>query len=102
MTSLLQKCVTFGNRLAITGLPSSALPSLTSTLSIRQTQIRYKVKYRTGAFKPMPAVNTFGVFGILCSVIPGLFIGAAISKSVANFLEENDLFVPSEDDDDDD
>lgn len=102
---MLQKCVTFGNRLAITGLPSSALPSLTSTpstLSIRQTQIRYKVKYRTGAFKPMPAVNTFGVFGILCSVIPGLFIGAAISKSVANFLEENDLFVPSEDDDDDD
>lgn len=50
----------------------------------------------------MPAVNTFGIFGILCSVVPGLFIGAAISKSVANFLEENDLFVPSDDDDDED
>lgn len=98
MLTLVQKCVIFGNRLAMTGpLKPSALSA-----SIRQTQIRYKTKYRTGAFKPMPAVNTFGVFGILCSVIPGLFIGAAISKSVANFLEENDLFVPSEDDDDDD
>lgn len=50
----------------------------------------------------MPAVNRFAIFGILCSVVPGLFIGAAISKSVANFLEENDLFVPSDDDDDED
>lgn len=76
MLSLLQKCVTFGSRLAITGLPSSsALPPSIASLSsssIRQTQIRYKTRYRTGAFKPMPAVNTFGVFGILCSVIPGI------------------------------
>lgn len=50
----------------------------------------------------MPHVTSFGMFGILCSVLPGLFIGAAISKSVANFLEENDLFVPSDDDDDED
>lgn len=50
----------------------------------------------------MPKVLPFGLFGVLCSVIPGLFIGAAISKSVANFLEENDLFVPSDDDDDED
>lgn len=50
----------------------------------------------------MPSVSSFGIIGILCSVIPGLFIGAAISKNVANFLEENDLFVPSDDDDDED
>lgn len=50
----------------------------------------------------MPHVIPFGLAGILCSVVPGLFIGAAISKSVANFLEENDLFVPSDDDDDED
>lgn len=69
---------------------------------VNSTQIRYKTHYRTGAFKPMPEVSSFGLFGILCSVVPGLFIGAAISKSVANFLEENDLFVPSDDDDDED
>jgi essential MCU regulator, mitochondrial len=43
----------------------------------------------------------FGLVGILCTIIPGLFIGAAISKNMANFLEENELFVPSEEDDDD-
>jgi len=29
------------------------------------------------------------------------FIGANISKKIAHFLEENDLFVPSDDDEDD-
>lgn len=64
--------------------------------------VRYKTHYRNGAVLPMPKVTSFGLFGIILSVVPGLFIGAAISKSVANFLEENDLFVPSDDDDDED
>lgn len=95
MLSLVQKCVTLA-RLTSASTSSAALPS------IRQTQIRCKTHYRTGAFKPAPSGNAFGIIGILCSVVPGLFIGAAISKSVANFLEENDLFVPSDDDDDED
>lgn len=41
-------------------------------------------------------------FQIVFTVVPGLFIGAGISKTIANFLEENELFVPSDDDDDDD
>jgi len=44
----------------------------------------------------------FGIFGIFGAVVPGLLIGAMISKNIANFLEENDLFVPADDDDDDD
>lgn len=63
---------------------------------------RFKTHRKSGAIKPMPAILPFGFVGLFCSVIPGLFIGAAISKSVANFLEENDLFVPSDDDDDED
>lgn len=63
---------------------------------------RYRTHHRDGTLRPMPRVQQFGLVGILCSVVPGLFIGAAISKSVANFLEENDLFVPSDDDDDED
>lgn len=63
---------------------------------------RFKTHHKSGAIKPMPVVLPFGFVGLFCSVIPGLFIGAAISKSVANFLEENDLFVPSDDDDDED
>lgn len=64
--------------------------------------VRYKTHYRNGAVLPMPKVTSFGLFAVIFSVVPGLFIGAAISKSVANFLEENDLFVPSDDDDDED
>lgn len=58
--------------------------------------------FRSGALKPKPHQTPFGILFLLCAVLPGLFLGAAISKNVANFLEENDLFVPSEDDDDDD
>lgn len=64
--------------------------------------LRWKTHSRNGTVLPMPKVIPFGLFGVLLSVIPGLFIGAAISKSVANFLEENELFVPSDDDDDED
>uniref|UniRef100_A0A182P0R7 Essential MCU regulator, mitochondrial n=1 Tax=Anopheles epiroticus TaxID=199890 RepID=A0A182P0R7_9DIPT len=64
--------------------------------------LRRKYTYRSGALKPMPEITPFGLFGVICTVIPGLLIGATISKNMANFLEENDLFVPSDDDDDDD
>lgn len=30
----------------------------------------------------------------------GLYLGATISQKMAAFLEENDLFVPDDDDDD--
>jgi len=33
--------------------------------------------------------------------LTGLLLGAAISKNIASFLEENELFVPTDDDDDD-
>lgn len=75
---------------------------LTSATNVECHSIRLKTYHRTGAIRPMPKVMSFGLFGVLLSVVPGLFIGAAISKSVANFLEENDLFVPSDDDDDED
>lgn len=37
---------------------------------------RMKIYYRSGALKPMPVINTFGVLGVLGTVIPGLLIGA--------------------------
>lgn len=49
----------------------------------------------------MPLIQPFGLMGIIFTVVPGLLIGALISKNIANFLEENDLFVPSDDDEDD-
>ncbi|XP_055696138.1 essential MCU regulator, mitochondrial [Lutzomyia longipalpis] len=62
--------------------------------------LRFKTHYRSGAIKPNPESVPFGLVGIFCTVIPGLLIGAAISKNVANFLEENELFVPDEEEDD--
>ncbi|XP_011567702.3 essential MCU regulator, mitochondrial [Plutella xylostella] len=56
----------------------------------------------SGAILPEPEKQPFGLLGIVCAVVPGLLVGAAISKNIANFLEENELFVPSDDDDDDD
>ncbi|XP_046745064.1 essential MCU regulator, mitochondrial [Diprion similis] len=56
----------------------------------------------SGSLLPEPKKTPFGILGIICAVIPGLLIGATISKNMANFLEENELFVPSDDDDDDD
>lgn len=88
--SLINNCI------LLAGRNPAMIKSSTSKL------LRFKTHYRDGTVLPMPKVLPFGLIGVLCSVIPGLFIGAAISKSVANFLEENDLFVPSDDDDDED
>lgn len=72
-----------------------------SNLKIMQRHMS-GVYFRSGAIKPKPEEMPFGLFAIFCAVIPGLFVGATISKNVANFLEENDLFVPADDDDDED
>jgi hypothetical protein len=49
-----------------------------------------------------PRRTPFGLIGTVFPVVPGSLIGANISKRIANFGEENDLFVPSDDDDYDD
>ncbi|KAJ3642805.1 hypothetical protein Zmor_025558 [Zophobas morio] len=64
--------------------------------------IRTGTSSRSGGVLPEPHKTSFGLLRIVLTVVPGLLIGAAISKNIANFLEENDLFVPSDDDDDDD
>ncbi|XP_068146416.1 essential MCU regulator, mitochondrial [Drosophila tropicalis] len=89
---------------------NAALQQFTRQTPSRCNKINFKllrrqmsgITYRSGAFKPKPDEMPFGLLAIICAVIPGLFVGATISKNVANFLEENDLFVPSDDDDDED
>jgi essential MCU regulator, mitochondrial len=41
------------------------------------------------------------ISGVFAVVVAGLGVGAYISKNIAAFLEENDLFIPEDDDDDD-
>lgn len=64
--------------------------------------LRSSITTPSGAILPEPKRTPFSFLGVVSSVIFGLLVGATISKNVANFLEENDLFVPSDDDDDDD
>lgn len=66
------------------------------------SHIRWATTTPSGGILPEPKKTPFGLIRIICTVVPGLLLGAAISKNIANFLEENDLFVPSDDDDDDD
>lgn len=70
--------------------------------AIPRLNVRTATTSPTGALLPEPQRIPFGLIGIICTVVPGLLIGATISKYMANFLEENELFVPSDDDDDDD
>ncbi|KAF0292930.1 Essential MCU regulator, mitochondrial [Amphibalanus amphitrite] len=57
--------------------------------------LRTAVTLPTGGVRPEPYRSRLGVVGALFTVIPGLLLGASISKNFASFLEENDLFVPS-------
>jgi len=62
---------------------------------------RRAVTKPSGAFLPEPTKEAFGLVGFTATVVIGLGLGATISKHFASFLEENELFVPSDDDDDD-
>jgi len=55
----------------------------------------------SGAMLPEPVRDPMGLLGFAGTVLVGLTLGATISKHIASFLEENDLFVPADDDDDD-
>ncbi|XP_068633681.1 essential MCU regulator, mitochondrial [Battus philenor] len=88
--------------MAISRLTRLVTQSKTITRHEQTLQIRKATTTPSGAILPEPEKTPFGLLSIVCAVVPGLLIGAAISKNIANFLEENELFVPSDDDDDDD
>ncbi len=73
------------------------IPSKTGLRSVR-----FATTTAVGTILPRPERTSFGLMRVCLAVVPGVLIGATISKYMANFLEENELFVPSDDDDDDD
>ncbi len=54
----------------------------------------------SGALNGLPHQTKFGFLKAMGIVIPFLWAGASMSKHGAAFLEEHDIFVPSDDDDD--
>ncbi|XP_028173370.1 essential MCU regulator, mitochondrial [Ostrinia nubilalis] len=89
-------------KMSITRLPRLLAQMKIVTRPEQVFQRRTATTTPTGAILPEPEKKPFGLLSIVAAVVPGLLIGAAISKNIANFLEENELFVPSDDDDDDD
>ncbi|CAF3645638.1 unnamed protein product [Rotaria sp. Silwood1] len=55
----------------------------------------------SGAIRPMPKRYPLGIIKVLCIAIPFLYLGSLVSKYGALGLEKMDLFVYSDDDDDD-
>nr|CAH8843086.1 unnamed protein product [Trichobilharzia regenti]CAH8843107.1 unnamed protein product [Trichobilharzia regenti] len=51
----------------------------------------------TGAFHPRPIMTPLGLIKVVGAVLPSIYLGSFISRSGAEFLEENDIFVPEDD-----
>lgn len=77
-------------------------PYLLQNTALTKNFVKTATSSKHGIILQEPQRTRFGIVKMIVTVVSGLLIGAAISKSIANFLEENELFVPSDDDDDDD
>lgn len=53
-----------------------------------------------GGLLSEPTPMRFGVVKIILTMTPGLYIGAFTAKTLAEWMEETELFVPDDDDDD--
>ena len=58
-----------------------------------------KVYMESGAIRPSPGRTRYAVLKVASVVIPGLWIGALLSKTGADLMEKHDIFRPAEDDD---
>ncbi len=87
--------------MAATGIRKLLNFSANTILIRNRIQIRNIVTTETGSILEAPQKKgILGFAGVAVAVTTGITIGSLISKDVASFLEENDLFVPSDDDDD--
>jgi hypothetical protein len=106
--------------------PNLSLPQSTALVQKRDISIeqslreyglaggKFKRKYRadlhslkaafteTGAIAELPLWYRYGFLKVTACVVVSVLVGSAISKSFTTFLEENDIFKPEDDDDEDD
>jgi len=74
--------------------------SLSKLPYFRSGQPSRNIVYKeSGALLERPDQVRFGLIKVLVIVIPLIYLGGTISKSGAAFLEENEIFVPEDDDD---
>ena len=53
----------------------------------------------SGGILPKPETMKLKMLKVMSVVVPFVYGGATMSKNGATFLEENDIFVPDDDDD---
>jgi len=87
-------------------LPSfRCLPTVARSLNnrcIHTTKTAAVTFTESGAVMPNPGkTKILTLLGGITAMCAGIYTGGMISKNIAGFLEENELFVPSDDDDDD-
>lgn len=62
---------------------------------------RHLLTAPSGAILPEPKKVPFPFLKLLLVLTPGIYIGAAIAKNGATILEENEIFVPTDDEEED-
>lgn len=74
--------------------------SLGSKLRCQVSSSRGVVTSSRGEILARPEKVQFGKSKIMIAAIPGIYLGAMLAKSGAAWLEENEIFIPDDDDDD--
>jgi len=74
-------------------------PLILSSSKLGISQVRNVTCNESGAILPRPYQVRLGLIKIGLTVTPFLLFGAKISQEFAAWLEENELFVPEDDDD---
>ena len=71
---------------------------------VRWVNSKYSHKHHIPLFfRPPPPLHTqYGLLKAVLNTCFGIYVGAFISQKMAAFLEENELFVPEDDEDEDD
>ena len=66
---------------------------------LTDSHILNSVYGETGSINPVPKWYRFGILKVLLCVTSFVLLGSYISQSTAEFLEDNEIFVPEDDDD---
>ena len=84
----------------VVGLRSRVFLSRKALINQSIVPKRTLVCKESGAILPEPEKTSFGLVKVTAAVLPFLYVGATLGKEGAAFLEDNDIFVPDDDDDD--
>lgn len=73
---------------------------ISSSFQFQNTSCRGMVTTTKGELLPPPLKTRFGLVKVLSAAVPGIIVGATLAKNGAAWLEENEIFIPDDDDDD--